>query len=214
MYFIVKLVITLGFVKREERRTKEEGRGGGGGVKLEQRKLVWKFIYIYKSLFQQGAHREDMDSLLIWFLFFFCFVFKYLVRTGSQRTDRDERLQSPPAVLGRWGPADADDVRQDTRVRLSPRGFSWSGVWLTVAVPLISALFMLLSQRFISRFIPHSFIPQYISADGIGCSNDSLWGRLITECSGSYWYQKSVEWAECVPGDQNPNGFDAQTTSE
>lgn len=42
------------------------------------------------------------------------------------------------------------------------------------AVSLISALFMLLSQQFISHFIPRSFILQYISCDGIGCSDDSL----------------------------------------
>lgn len=42
------------------------------------------------------------------------------------------------------------------------------------AVSLISALFMLLSQQFISHFIPRSFILQSISCDGIGCSDDSL----------------------------------------
>lgn len=64
MYFIVKLVITLSFVKREERRTKEEGRGeGGGGVKLEQRKLVWKFIYIYIKAFSNKEHIERIWTL-------------------------------------------------------------------------------------------------------------------------------------------------------
>lgn len=95
MYFIVKLVITLGFVKREERRTKEEGRGGGGAVKLEQRKLVWKFIYIYiyESLFQQRTHREDMDSLLIWFLFLF---FVFFLVFGENRKPEDRQGWAPP----------------------------------------------------------------------------------------------------------------------
>lgn len=155
-----------------------------GDIKLEQtRKLVgqFKFIYIYIHIYICVYKR-----FLLWFVFWVLFVF------GENRKPEDRQgwvFQSPPAVLGRWGPADADDVRQDTLARLAPWGFSWSGVWLTVAVPLISALFMLLSQQFISHFIPHSFIPQYISADGIDCSNDSLWGRLITECRGSYWYQ-------------------------
>lgn len=78
------------------------------------------------------------------------------------------------------------------------REVSWSGVWLTVPVSVISALFMLLSQQFISHFIPCSFILQYIYCDGIGCSDDSLWGKPIREYRSSYWYQKSVEWTSVL----------------
>lgn len=63
---------------------------------------------------------------------------------------------------------------------------------------LISALFILLSQSFISISIPHNLILQYISCDGIGCSNDSLWGKPITEYSSCYWYQKTVEWTSVL----------------
>lgn len=99
-----------------------------------------------------------------------------------------------------WSPADTDHVRQDTYIGLTPGrcGVSWSRVWLTIPVSLISALFMLLSQPFISIFIPRSLILQYISCDGVGCSDDSLWGKPITEYSSSYWYQKTVEWTSVL----------------
>ncbi len=115
----------------------------------------------------------------------------------STRRDVGGPLQFLSAVCGRWGPADTDDVRQDTYVGLS-REVSWSGVWLTIPVSLIPALFMLLSQPFISIFIPHSLILQYNLCDGIGCSDDSLWGKPITEYSSSYWYQKTVEWTSVL----------------
>lgn len=40
-------------------------------------------------------------------------------------------------------------------------------------------------------FYTLSFILQYISCDGMGCRDDSLWGKPITENSSWYWYQQT-----------------------
>lgn len=128
------------------------------------------------------------------------FYFSWWEEKWGSRRNKEELLEFLFPACGRWGPADIDGVRQGTYIELSlgRRRVSWSRVWFTIPVSLISALFILLSQSFISIFIPHSLILQYIPCDGIGCSNDSLWGKPITEYSSSYWYQKTVEWTSVL----------------
>lgn len=126
--------------------------------------------------------------------------FSWWEEEWGTRRNKEELLLFFSAACGRWGPEDVDGVRQGTYIVLSPGRcwVSWSGVWFTIPVCLIFALFILLSQSFISIFIPHNLILQYISCDRIGCSNDSLWGKPITEYSSSYWYQKTVEWTSML----------------
>lgn len=112
--------------------------------------------------------------------FFWC-----TVKWRARRPQAGSRLSQFTELLecGRWSLADADDARQDTYDGCSP-GRCWmsgSGVWLIIPVSLISTLFLLLSQPFISIFIPQSLILQCTSCDWIGCSNDSLGEKPITE---------------------------------
>lgn len=127
----------------------------------------------------------------------YCVLFSFFLGDEQWRSRKanEQPLRFICAVRGRWNPADTDDVRQDTYVGLSPGrcSGSWSWVWLSISVSPTPALFMLLSQPFISIFIPRCLILPHISCDGIGCSNDSLWGEPITEYRSSYWYQKAVE---------------------